>query len=58
MNNPSYSMTETNVSTINSTMGLSLQLSAAPSNGSLGHLAIIASVVNIRNVTNTLGIRK
>ena len=35
MNNPSYSMTETNVSTINSTMGLSLRVFAAPSNGLL-----------------------
>jgi len=47
-------MTETNVSTVNSTLGLSLQLFAAPSNGSLGHLDIMASVVNIRNVSNNV----
>lgn len=51
---PSYSMTNTNVSSVNSTLGLSLQLFAAPSNGSLGDLATMASVVNIRNVSNNV----
>jgi hypothetical protein len=51
---PSYSMNETSVSTVNSTLGLSLQLFAAPSNGSLGNLATMASVVNIRNVSNNV----
>ena len=54
---PSYSMTETNDSTVNSTLGLSLQLhtpSSCDSLACLGRLDIIASVVNVRNVSNNV----
>jgi len=51
---PSYSMNETNVSTVNSTLGLSLELFAAPSNGSLGNLSISAEVVGARNVSTNV----
>ena len=53
---PSYSMNETSVSTVNSTLGLSLQL-YLPSCDSLvcpGRLDIMASVVNIRNDSNNV----
>ena len=54
---PSYSMNETNDSTVNSTLGLSLQLytpSSCNSLACLGRLDIVASVVNVRNVSNNV----
>jgi len=51
---PTYSMIETNVSAINSTLGLSLQLFAAPSNGSLDNLSISTEVVGARNVSTNV----
>jgi len=51
---PSYSLTETNVSSVNLTLGLSLQLFAAPSNGSLGNLSISTEVVGARNVSTNV----
>ena len=53
---PSYSMAETNVSTVNSTLGLSLQLYAEPcgSLACIGSLDIMASVANVRNVSNNV----
>lgn len=50
---PTFSMSGSTVSAVNSTLGLSLQLFAAPSNLS-GSLAISAQVVNFRNVSNNV----
>ena len=50
-------MTEPNDSTVNSTLGLSLQLytpSSCDSLACLGRLDIFASVVNVRNVSNNV----
>jgi hypothetical protein len=53
---PSYSMNETSASAVNSTLGLSLQLFAAPSNGSLGNLSISTEVVGARNVSTRIAV--
>jgi hypothetical protein len=49
---PSFHLTQTKTASANSTLGLSLVLSAAPSNDSVGQLAISAEVDNIRNTSN------
>jgi hypothetical protein len=51
---PSFLITNSTASSVNSTLGLSLQLFVSPSNGSLGQLVISAEVVNIRNVSNNV----